>query len=211
MNKIYAGYDANDLLTNIIYEGNYIKFSGTTSSEVAAELKEKDKQYPGLYEAYYNAMLKLHNAEQLWKQGKKEEALSLKSEVDKIYESKDMSDLYFATKDVENLKLHNNEEVANNVKKGNKFGLKKQIVTGALIATMTLGAIGCATQQAKEPTEQEIEQSQEVEQDLSQLSLEELMPMLHKGAQYDAFKEMSEAQDYFNNTAAPTIKTKSSL
>jgi len=203
--KIIAGYNADNLLTNIIYEGNYIKFNGTTSAELEQELKEKDKEYPGLYNTYYKAMLDLYNAKRLWKNGNKEEALKLKAEVDNVYESKDMTDLYLAAKDIENLKLHNNEEVAK-AKKDKKFSLKKKIVAGTLIAAMTIGTVACALNKDKTDKNQPvIEETQE--QDLSELSLEELMEMLHKGAQYDAFKEMSDVQDYFNNTAAPTIKT----
>lgn len=98
---------------------------------------------------------------------------------------------------ISNMKVYNN-----NIKKAKK-NLKLKITAGVLTLAVAVSTfIGCSTQKGKaEEPVTTIENYQEMD-------FEQLLALLNEGAQRDSFELMDEVQDYFNNTAAPTIKVK---
>lgn len=99
-------------------------------------------------------------------------------------------------------KISNMKVYKNNIKKAKK-SLSLKITAGILaIAIGASALIGCSNQKekGKEPVTT-VENYQE-------MNFEQLLALLNEGVQKNSFKLMDEVQDYFNNTAAPTIKVK---
>ena len=104
-------------------------------------------------------------------------------------------------KEEKNSNISNMKVYKNNLKKSKK-NLKLRITAGVLTAALFAGAlIGCSSKGKTEEPETTTENYQEMD-------FEQLLALLNEGVQHDSFELMDEVQDYFNNTAAPTIKVK---
>ena len=104
-------------------------------------------------------------------------------------------------KEEKNSNISNMKVYENNLKKSKK-NLKLRITAGVLTAALFAGAlIGCSSKGKTEEPETTTENYQEMD-------FEQLLALLNEGVQHDSFELMDEVQDYFNNTAAPTIKVK---
>lgn len=212
-NKIIAHYNEDKKLDAVTYNGKYIELK---SSDLKQEFQELEKQYPGIYDAYHKPMRTLQKSLKLYNQSKElrnagneeeanrllQEAIELKKQASETFSmSKDVSKKDQMPEEISNLKVYDK------AKEKKKFSLKKKIMATVLsIAVMAGAFVACSQANMKAPDTQVTTEDQ-LDQDLSKLSLEELMELLHAGDQREAFEEMSEAQNYFNNTAAPTIKT----
>ena len=98
--------------------------------------------------------------------------------------------------------ISNMKVYGDNIKKAKK---KLKLKTTAVILTIALAAgalVGCEknNQKQEEPVEETL--------NYQEMDFEQLLALLNEGVQHDSFELMDEVQDYFNNTAAPTIKVK---
>ena len=105
-------------------------------------------------------------------------------------------------KEEKDSKIENMKVYKNNIKNAKK-NLKLKITAGILTVAIAASAlIGCSTREQKKEQPVTMENYQEMD-------FEQLLALLNEGVQRDSFELMDEVQDYFNNTAAPTIKVKS--
>ncbi len=99
-------------------------------------------------------------------------------------------------------KISNMKVYKNNIKNAKK-NLKLKITAGILTVAVAASAlIGCSTK------EQKTEEPVTTVENYQEMDFEQLLALLNEGVQRDSFELMDEVQDYFNNTAAPTIKVK---
>ena len=104
-------------------------------------------------------------------------------------------------KEEKDSKIENMKVYKNNIKNAKK-NLKLKITAGILTVAIAASAlIGCSTREQKKEQPVTMENYQEMD-------FEQLLALLNEGVQRDSFELMDEVQDYFNNTAAPTIKVK---
>lgn len=104
-------------------------------------------------------------------------------------------------KEEKDSKIENMKVYKNNIKNAKK-NLKLKITAGILTVAIAASAlIGCSTREQKKDQPVTMENYQEMD-------FEQLLALLNEGVQRDSFELMDEVQDYFNNTAAPTIKVK---
>ena len=104
-------------------------------------------------------------------------------------------------KEEKDSKIENMKVYKNNIKNAKK-NLKLKITAGILTMAIAASAlIGCSTREQKKEQPVTMENYQEMD-------FEQLLALLNEGVQRDSFELMDEVQDYFNNTAAPTIKVK---
>lgn len=108
---------------------------------------------------------------------------------------------YFKQEEQES-KIANMKVYKNNIKNAKK-NLKLKITAGILaIAIGASALIGCSNQKEK------AEEPATTVENYQEMDFEQLLALLNEGVQRDSFELMDEVQDYFNNTAAPTIKLK---
>ena len=105
-------------------------------------------------------------------------------------------------KEEKDSKIENMKVYKNNIKNAKK-NLKLKITAGILaIAIGASALIGCSNQKEK------AEEPVTTVENYQEMDFEQLLALLNEGVQRDSFELMDEVQDYFNNTAAPTIKVK---